>query len=153
MRRSFACLVLPAILLAQAPAAKKPFQAQSSSSIDYSVLKDGEEIADITNVSYELTGDSVPERPRGERLVLRKTIHLKQVIGDKGLLEAKATVAAWPLCVDLKQKPLYSVDREAVDVSTRGNALLVFARGWRRWSGGRYTSSATARHCSTLMYL
>src|SRR5438045_3882749 len=35
-------LALPAVLLAQAQ--KKPFQAQSSSSISYSVVKDGEEI-------------------------------------------------------------------------------------------------------------
>src|SRR5437763_16517017 len=135
MRRSFAanrlpavlCIALAAALLAQSP--KKPFQAQSSSTIDYSVLKDGEEIADITNVSYDLTGDTIPGRPAAERLVLRKTTQLKKVIGDKGLLEAKVTVAAWPLGADLKQKPLYSVDREAVGVNTRGNALLVFARG------------------------
>src|SRR5438874_10459380 len=134
MRRSFTantllavlCIALAAALLAQSP--KKPFQSQSLSTINYSVLKDGEEIADITNVSYDLTGDSIPGRPPAERLVLRKTTHLKQVIGDKGL-EAKATVAAWPLGADLKQKPLYSVDREAVGVNTRGNALLVFARG------------------------
>ena len=105
MRRSFAantlpavlCIALAAALLAQPP--KKPFQSQSSSTINYSVLKDGEEIADITNVSYDLTGESIPGRPPAERLVLRKTTHLKQVIGDKGL-EAKATVAAWPLGAD-----------------------------------------------------
>jgi hypothetical protein len=119
------CLALPA---APAQAPRKPFQAQASSSINYTV-HDGEETADITTVSYDITGDSIPGRPPAERLVLRKTAHMKQVIGDKGLLEAKVTVAAWPLGADLKQKPLYSVDREAVDVSTRGNALLVFARG------------------------
>src|SRR5216684_1945554 len=119
------CFALSAVPQAQAP--KKPFQAQSSSTINYSV-KDGEETADITNVSYEVTGDSIPGRTPADRLVLRKTIHFKQVIGDKGLLEAKVTVAAWPLGADLKQKPLYTVEREGVGVNTRGNALLVFAQ-------------------------
>src|SRR5258708_34111527 len=106
------CLALSAALLAPSP--KKPFQAQSSSTINYTV-EDGEETAEITNVSYEVTGDSIPGRPPAERLVLRKTTHSKQVIGDKGLLEAQGTVAAWPLGADLKQKPLYTVMREAVD--------------------------------------
>lgn len=91
-----------------ADTASKPFQAQSSSSITYSGGKEGEQNVDITNVSYDVTGDSVPGRPRGSRMVLRTTTRSKWIVGDEGI-DSKVTVETWPLGIDLKQKPLYTL--------------------------------------------
>jgi hypothetical protein len=60
-----------------AQVSRKPFRAQS-------FVKGSEETVEIQNAAYELTGDSVPGRPAGERLELRKTARLKQIVGDKG---------------------------------------------------------------------
>jgi hypothetical protein len=106
-------LAVPA-LLAQTPAPKnadaltRAFRDQSSSSISYSGGKDGEQAVEITNVTYDLTGDSVPGRPTGSRLVLRTSTHSKQIVGDKGL-DSTVVLEAWPLGADLKQKPLYAL--------------------------------------------
>jgi len=106
-------LAAPA-LLAQPPAAKnadaltKPFQAQSFSSISYTGGKDGEQAIDITNVAYKLSGDSVPGRRAGSRLVLRTSTHSKQIVGDEGI-ESTVTLEAWPLGVNLEQKPMYAL--------------------------------------------
>jgi len=113
------------ILIAQT--SRKAFQTQSSSTIAYGVKDQGETV-EIDNVSYHVSGTAIPGRPPAERLVLRKTTHLKQILGDKGM-DAEVTLEAWPLGADLKQKPLYAVSVEGVDVYTTGNALLVFARG------------------------
>jgi hypothetical protein len=86
----------------------KPFQFQAPSSISYGGGKDGEQTAEITNVAYELSADSLPGRPQGSRLVFRTATHSKQVVGDEGL-ESTVTIEAWPLGADLKQKPLYGV--------------------------------------------
>jgi hypothetical protein len=106
-------LAVPA-LLAQTPARKnadaltQAFRAQSSSSISYSGGKDGEQAVEITNVAYELSGDSVPGRPASSRLVLRTSIHSKQIVGDKGF-DSTVVIEAWLLGTDLKQKPLYAL--------------------------------------------
>src|SRR5205809_4381438 len=107
MSRSRTCAVvlLAPILLAQNP--KKPFQAQSSSTIKYDV-KDRTETVELTNVNYELVGAGIPGRPAAEHLVLRKTTGSKQALDEIGV-EATTTVEAWPLGVDLTQKPLYAV--------------------------------------------
>jgi hypothetical protein len=70
-------------VLLTAQVSRKSFRAQSSSTIDL-VVKGSEETVEIQNAAYELTGDSVPGRPAGERLELRKTARLKQIVGDKG---------------------------------------------------------------------
>lgn len=105
-------LVLPATFAQQTA-----FQAQSPSTITYSV-KDQVPAVEITNVAYEIVG----------RLVLRKTSHTKQVVDEIGM-EASTTVEAWPLGVDLKQKPLYSMTVEGVDAKALNNEVMSIARG------------------------
>jgi hypothetical protein len=118
-------LLAASLLIAQPP--RRAFQTQSPSTISYGV-KDQEETIEINNVAHQVSGTSIPGRPPAERLVLRKTTRSKQVLGDKGM-DAKVTLEAWPLGSDLKQKPLYAISVEGVDVYTVNNALLVFARG------------------------
>src|SRR5579872_330866 len=81
--------------------------AQSPSTV--SLRADGDQqTLEINNVVYEVTGDYVPGRPQGERILLREKTSSKQVIGDIGQ-EAITTLEAWPLGVDLHQKPLYTL--------------------------------------------
>jgi hypothetical protein len=107
--------------------AHKPFQSQSPASVVYGI-KDGQPTVEIENVSYEVTSTGVPGRPQDERLLLRTTTRTKQVIDDIGM-EASTTVAAWPLGVDPKQKPLYTLKAEGVDCKTVDGSLLVISRG------------------------
>ena len=133
------CLV-PALA---AQPARKPFQAQSSSTISLSAKND-ESSVEITNVTYEVAGPEIPTRPPDELLVLRKTTHSKQVLGDIGM-DATTTVEAWPLGVDLKQKPRYSVAVSGTDCQTIDNALLVVYRGLEEtewWSVHRLATGA-----------
>lgn len=117
-------LLLTGIAFAQA---NKPFQSQTAASVVYGV-KDGQQTVEIANVAYEVTGTAVPGRPQDERLLLRTTTRTKQVVGDIGM-EASTTVEAWPLGVDPKQKPLYTLKAEGVDSRTVDGALLVMLRG------------------------
>jgi hypothetical protein len=121
-----ASLTLVATCAAQ-QAARKPFQSQASSSIAYRVDKD-EEIVEIANVAWQVTGTDIPGRPKNERLVLRTTASERQVLGDIGS-DAKVTVEAWPMGADLQSKPLYSVTQTGLEAHTLENALLQFARG------------------------
>ncbi len=107
--------------------AKKPFQAQANSTVAYSV-KDGQENVEITNVEYEMVGAGIPGRPNDQRLLLRKTTRTKQVVDEIGM-EASTTVDAWPLGVDLKQKPLYTFTVEGMDCHALNNEILVVSRG------------------------
>jgi hypothetical protein len=127
MNRSFRPFVF---LLASGSALwaqKAPVQAQSPTKFSYSV-KDGQEIIEITNVTYDLTGSGIPGLPGEQHLALRMTTRSKQVIDEIGM-EATTTVEAWPLGVDLKQKPLYAVTASGVDPKTVNNDLLVISRG------------------------
>jgi hypothetical protein len=108
--------------------AKIPFQAQSASTISYAVASDGESV-EIHNVAWQYTGTQVPGRPADERLLLRTTTHAKNFVGD--IPEPGAvTLEAWPLGVDPKQKPLYSVKLEADAAHTLDNCLWVIDRGY-----------------------
>jgi hypothetical protein len=127
-----------------AGAERKPFQAQSSSTISHRVI-DGEETVEITNVAYEVSGDHVPGRPPDERMVLRKTTHTKEVIGDIGM-DAKVMLEAWPLGVDLQQKPLYTIAVDGVDSHIAGNALLVVERGTEEVSWWSLYKLGNGRH-------
>jgi hypothetical protein len=134
MRKLQAAMLVTALipaLIAQpaqhAKSARRPFQAQSSSTIAFGV-KDGSEAIDIANVAYDVTGQGVPGRPLDERLVLRTTTRTKQVIDEIGM-EASSTVEAWPLGVDLKSKPLYSVTVPGMDFRTMDGAIFVVLRG------------------------
>ena len=111
----------------QRPADKRPFQAQAASTAAYSV-KDGQETVEVTNVAYEMTGSGIPGRPHNERLMLRKTVHTKEVVDEIGI-EAATLVEAWPLGVDFKHKPLYAVTASGVGPATVGSDLLVISRG------------------------
>ena len=115
------------VLVLSAQPARKPFQAQSSSTIDFSAKND-EPVVEIANVAYEVAGPGIPTRPSDERLVLRKTNRSRQVLGDIGI-EAKTTIEAWPLGVDLKTKPRYTITLAGTDCQTTDNALLVISRG------------------------
>ena len=109
---------------AQAP---KSVQAQSASTFALSSSKD-EQTINIQNVAYEFTSTNVPGRPPNERLVLRKTVRSKAVIDEIGE-EATTTLEAWPLGVDLKTKPLYSVSVSGPGAETIDSEVWSVARG------------------------
>jgi hypothetical protein len=121
-----ASMVLAANCAAQ-QAARKPFQSQATSSIVYRVDK-GEEIIETTNVAWQVTGTDIPGRPKNERLVLRITAKQTQTLGDIGS-DAKVTVEAWTMGMDLESKPRYSVTQTGVEAHTLENALLQFGCG------------------------
>src|ERR1700728_3280713 len=125
MRRIAGFLLTAGLALAQA---HKPFQAQTPASVTYGVNKDGQQTVEITNVAYEVTSTAVPGRPQDERLLLRITTGTRQVVDDIAL-DASTTVEAWPLGVDPKQKPLYTLKVAGVDSKTVDGALLVILRG------------------------
>ncbi len=129
MKQAMLTIGLAAMLSAQPPrrGEKNPVQAQSASTMAYSV-KDGEQAIEITNVAYELTGNAIPGLPQDQRLILRKMSHTKEVVDEIGM-EASTTIQAWPLGVDLKQKPVYALTASGVDPRTVNNQLLVLSRG------------------------
>lgn len=91
--------------------------AQGASSLTVTG-KQGEEAVVIRNVSYELAA----------KTVLRKTEQTRQVLGEKGM-EASTLIEAWPLGVDRKEKPKYSIKVEGVDARSIDNELLIVSRG------------------------
>ena len=124
--------VIPGVAAAQvkAPAQKGPaktLQAQSSSSINATTAADGSQTVEIQNVTYEITGTGIHGRPPNERLVLRKTIHSKEMVGDIGV-DAKVTLEAWPFGTDLQQKPLYTLTQTGTDGTTLSPDLFVTDR-------------------------
>jgi hypothetical protein len=125
-----ALLLSPALVSAQQTPQRtaQPLHAESSSTIDFSSAADGSETVEIRNVSHEITGTQVPGRPPGERLVLRKTVRSKQVLGDIGM-EATVTLEAWRVGEDLRRKPLYSLTVTGDEGHTIDNALFVVERG------------------------
>jgi hypothetical protein len=106
----------------------KPIHAQASSTIDYAAAADGSHTVEIRNVSYEVTGTNVPGRPPDDRLLLRKTIRSKEVLGDIGV-EANVSLEAWHLGDDLRQRSLYTLNVSGYDANTKDNALLMVSRG------------------------
>ncbi len=118
-------LLISGLALAQA---HQPFQSQSPASIVDGVNKNGQQTVEITNVAYEVTSTGVPGRPQNERLLLRTTTRTKQVVDEIGM-DASTTVEAWPLGVDPKQKPLYTLKVAGVDSKTVDGALLALLRG------------------------
>lgn len=91
--------------------------AQSPSSLTITG-KQGEEAVIIRNIAYELAA----------KTVLRKTEQTRQVIGDKGM-EASTLIEAWPLGIDRKEKPKYTIKVEGVDARSLDNELLIVTRG------------------------
>jgi hypothetical protein len=123
--RKIAVFLLAVLVRAQQ---RPPLHVESASTIDFSSAADGSETVEIRNISHEVTGTQVPGRPPGERLLLRKTTHSKQVLGDIGL-EATVTLEAWRLGEDPRQKPLYTLTVAGEDARTIDNALLAVSRG------------------------
>jgi len=129
MKRRFikwALLLTVPSLFGQQPQ-KKSFDQQSQSTVTYKNENNSETVT-IKNVSYELVGAGIPGRAPDERLLLRKTTRTEQVVDDIGM-EATTTLEAWPLGVDLKEKPLYSITAEGVDPVTMNNEVVVISRG------------------------
>jgi hypothetical protein len=121
IEKLFAAILMASTIAAQA------FQAQSSSTITSNV-KDGERTVEILNTTYDVTAEGIPGRPPNEHLVLKKTVHIKSVIGEIGE-EASVRIEAWPLSADLKQKPLYSISVEGTDARVEDTSLIVISRG------------------------
>jgi hypothetical protein len=90
--------------------------------MQYGRTSDGQDTVDIVNVAFELVQISDETR-----LILRKTHSEHNVIGDEGD-GAKITVEAWPLGVNLKEKPLYQVTLVGQNAAPIDDALLVFDR-------------------------
>src|SRR5579871_1855761 len=105
MRKMLAAVAALAALVGAQPL--KPMQTQAPSSLSYSKGADGAELVDIRNVSFEVTNSHVPGRPPDERLLLRKTVHSKETIGDIGV-EATVTLEAWRFGDTPTGKPLYA---------------------------------------------
>ena len=110
------------------PKPPPPMQSQASSSITATKSPDGSEVVEIRNVSYEVTGTAVPGRPGDERLLLRKTTHSKETLGDIGS-ESTITLDAWRFGDDPRQRPLYSINISGSDGHTLDNAIFVASRG------------------------
>jgi hypothetical protein len=119
-------------------------RAQSASSVSLNA-RGNEQTLEINNVAYDVTGDSVAGRPRGQRLLLRKTMSSKEVLGDKGI-EATTTLEAWPLGMDLNQKPLYTVKVSGTGGQTVDNALYVAARGLEEFDWWSVYRLGTGQH-------
>ena len=114
MRAILVLLLSAALAIAQT---NRPFQSQATSSV-VSTIKDGERTVEIVNVAYELAG----------KLLLRKTTRTKEVIDEIGT-EALTTIEAWPLGIDPKQKPLYSLKADGIDARIVDGALITVLRG------------------------
>ncbi|HEY3743166.1 MAG TPA: hypothetical protein VGL53_25140 [Bryobacteraceae bacterium] len=106
----------------------RPLQSQAPSTISVSAGKEGSQAVEIHNVSYQVTGTSIPGRPANERLLLRKTTHSKWIIGDEGS-EGTVSLEAWPLGTDLRQKALYTLKVTGGDGQIVDNSLFVASRG------------------------
>jgi hypothetical protein len=126
MNRMFRLLIACAVILQAQP--PKPIQAQESSTFNYTSAADGSQTVQIRNVSYEVTGTNIPGRPPDDRLLLRKTIRSKQVLGDIGM-ESTVAIEAWRLGVDLRQRSLYTLNASGAEANIKDDALIVVSRG------------------------
>ena len=102
-------------------------RAQSLSSISSTQVADGSQLLEIRNVSYEVTG-SVPGLAGDERLLLRKTTHSKETMGDIDV-DATILLEAWRFGDDLGQKPRYTISVSGTDGHTMDNAIFIASRG------------------------
>jgi hypothetical protein len=105
----------------------KSYNGQSSSTFSVSTKDDAQTI-EISNVTFEITNGATPGLPPAERLVLRKTVHSKQITGDIGE-EGSTTVEAWPIGTDFRQKPLYTLKTDGEDPMVVDGELLQVLRG------------------------
>ncbi len=110
------------------PKAAPPVHSEAASSLNVTTGSDGEQIVEIRNIRYDVTGTNIPGRPGDERLLLRSTTRSKEVLGDIGM-ESAITLEAWPVGQDPRQKPLYSLNVAGADGRLVDNALLLVLRG------------------------
>jgi hypothetical protein len=127
LRRGFILAFLSISAVSQTKPAAAPVQATGTSTFTYSKDADGAENVETRNVSFEVTDANIPGRPHDQPLVLRKTTHSKRTFGDMGE-DAHVMLEAWPVGVDLKQKPLYSINVTGTDGRTLDNAFFVADR-------------------------
>jgi hypothetical protein len=107
---------------------QKSFRAESASTAAFTAEKNGEQTLEIHNVTYQWTAMGVPGGPGEERLLLRTTTHSKNVAGD--IPEAGAvTLEAWPLGVDPRQNPLYTIHVSGSGAHTLDTDFWVVDRG------------------------
>ena len=106
----------------------RPVEAESSSSISSARAADGSQFLEIRNVVYEVTGTDIPGRPSRDRLLLRKTTHSKETLGDIGV-DATILLEAWRLGDDLRQTPVYTISSSGTDGHAMDNAIFVASRG------------------------
>jgi len=120
---------MASLLVAQPKQAPpKPVQAQSASTINATTAADGWQTIDIRNVAYEVTNSHIPGRPADERLLLRKTTHSKEVVGDIGV-DAAVTLEAWRFGDDPRGKPLYTLTATGTEGHTLDSAIFVVSCG------------------------
>jgi hypothetical protein len=120
MRRIAVTVLMGELALAQT---HQPFQSQSPASVVYGVSSDGIETVEATNVTYQ-----VANHQHSTLLLLRTTTRTKEAINEIGM-DASTTVEAWPVGVDLKQKPVYTLKTDGMDCRTVDDSLLVILRG------------------------
>jgi hypothetical protein len=115
----------------QRPAQKRlsrPVRAQSTSSVSSTPAADGSQRLEIRNVAFEVTGTDVPGVATGERLLLRKTTHSKETLGEIGV-DGTILLEAWRFGDDLGQKPKYAVSVSGTDGRTMDDAIFIASRG------------------------
>ena len=122
------CLAAMAAAQPAKKTAAPPVHAESPSTFNYTMAADGEEIVEIRNTSYEVSGTAIPGRPTEQHLLLRKTIRSRQVLSDEGT-ESAVTLEAWPAGQDPRQKPLYTITASGTDGHPQDNALFIVSRG------------------------
>lgn len=123
-------LLAGALCAQQPPAATpaRPLQVQSFSTLTSSTNKDGQNVIDIRNVTYQVSGQGVPGLPPMQRLLLRVSTRNHQVIDEIGT-RATVTLEAWPLGTDPKQKPVYSSTITGSGAEIADNAVWIVSRG------------------------
>lgn len=102
--------------------------SEAASSLNITTESDGEQIVEIRNVQYDVTGTNIPGRPTEERLLLRSTTRSKEVLGDIGM-DSNIALEAWPVGQDPRQKPLYTLNVSGADGHPLDNALYMVLRG------------------------
>ena len=132
----------------QQPAKKiisRPLRAQSTSSVSSTPAADGSQLLAIRNVTYEVTGTGVPGLASDERLLLRKTTHSKETIGEIGV-DAGILLEAWRFGDDLGQKPRYAISVSGTDGRTMDDAIFIATRGLEEVDWWSVYRLGTGRH-------
>src|SRR5215469_2112917 len=123
----------------------RPVRAQSLSSVSSAPAADGSQLLEIRNVSYEVTATDVPGLARDQRLLLRKTTHSTETMGDIGV-DATVLLEAWRFGDDLGQKPRYSISVSGSDGHTLDNAVFIASRGLEEVDWWSVYRLGTGRH-------